>query len=204
MTPYQQSLREALQVLESLNELDPIVQTAANWCVEALVSGKKLLICGNGGSAAEAQHLAGELMGRYKENRPPLAAIALSADTAVLTCIGNDYSFSEVFARQLRALGSNGDILIAFTTSGASANILEALAAAKELGIRTIAFLGRDGGAARELADGALVVRHWNTARAQEAHQFLMHALMDSIEAGVRTRRAQPGGDDEEAGGHLQ
>jgi D-sedoheptulose 7-phosphate isomerase len=184
MSIYQKNLREAIEVIESLKDFEAGVGTAANWCIEALASGGKLLICGNGGSAAEAQHLAGELMGRYKQNRAPLAAITLGADAAVMTCIGNDYSFDEAFARQLRALGRAGDVLIAFTTSGASPNVLKALAAAKDLGLKTVAFLGRDGGEAGKLADCALVVRHWDTARVQEGHQFLMHALMDAIEAG--------------------
>lgn len=184
VSEYQQNLREAVQVLESLRELEEGVATAAAWCLEAFALGGKLLVCGNGGSAAEAQHLTGELVGRYKRNRAPLAAVTLSADASVMTCIGNDYSFEEAFARQVRALGRAGDVLVAFTTSGASPNVLRAMAAAKELGLKSVAFLGRDGGAAAKLADCALIVRHGDTARVQEGHQFLLHALMDAIEAG--------------------
>lgn len=183
---YRESLREAIRVYESLEELEGGVRTAAGWCTEALAAGHKLLICGNGGSAAEAQHLAGELMGRYKEDRRAFAAIALTADSALVTCVANDYCFEEIFARQIRALSRTGDLLIVFTTSGNSPNVLTALEAARELGIKSIAFLGRDGGKARELASCSLVVRHADTARAQEGHQFLMHSLMDQIESGLR------------------
>jgi D-sedoheptulose 7-phosphate isomerase len=186
MTAFEQALSEALQVFGSLEQLEAGLNTAAGLCMAALQGGYKILICGNGGSASDAQHLAGELMGRYKENRHPLAAVALTADSSVLTCVGNDYRYEDVFARQVRGLGRAGDVLIAFTTSGDSPNVLHALAAATECGLKTVAFLGRDGGRARELADCMLVVRHPDTARAQEAHQFLMHCLMDAIEAGLK------------------
>jgi D-sedoheptulose 7-phosphate isomerase len=188
MSAYRDRLREAIGALESLSDLEASVETAAHWCVDRLAAGGKLLICGNGGSAAEAQHLAGELVGHYRVDRMPLAAVALTADSAVLTCIGNDYAFDEIFARQVRALGCAGDILVVFTTSGNSPNVLKALAAAREAGMKSLAFLGGDGGKARDLADCALVVRHGDTARAQEGHQFLMHALMDLIEAGTCAR----------------
>lgn len=190
MSFYQERLSEAMLVFESLKDLETDVERAAGWCVDALAGGGKLLICGNGGSASEAQHLAGELVGRYKENRRPFAAIALTADAAVLTCIGNDYAFEDVFARQVTALGCQADILIAFTTSGNSPNVLKALEAARQLGMKSVAFLGGDGGKARNVADCVLLVRHRDTARAQEGHQFLMHALMDSIEAGLRRKAA--------------
>ncbi len=125
-------------------------------------------------------------MGRYKKDRRALPAIALTADSALVTCIGNDYCFEEVFARQLRALGNPGDVLIAFTTSGSSPNVIRALEAAREFRMQSIAFLGRDGGKAKDLADCVLLVAHPDTARAQEGHQFLMHSLMDQIETGLR------------------
>lgn len=180
---YQQSLRDAVELLESLRPLEPAVATAAQMCIQALRTHHKLLICGNGGSASEAQHLAGELMGRYKQNRAPLPAIALASDSAVITCIGNDYCYEEVFERQLRALAVPGDVFIAFSTSGNSASVLRALAASSELGVASIAFLGNDGGKAGGLATCALIANHRDTARAQEAHQFLMHSLMDEIES---------------------
>ena len=182
---FQRTLREAIQVFEDLSEHEQGIQTAAARCVEALASGHKLLICGNGGSASEAQHLAGELVGRYKNNRRPFAAICLGSDPSVLTCIGNDFDFTEVFSRQMRALATAGDVLIAFTTSGNSPNVLAALAAAREIGAISIAFLGREGGHARGLADCNLIVRHNDTARVQEGHQFLMHCLMDQVEAAL-------------------
>ncbi len=185
MERYQQSLQEASAVFASLAELAPALRTAAGWCLESLRSGGKILSCGNGGSAAEAGHLCAELMGRYKRSRPGLAAVALSADSALLTCLGNDYSFEDAFARQVRALGRPGDILVAFTTSGNSPNVLAALEEARDMGLKSVAFLGRDGGKARDLAACAVVVPHPDTARVQEAHQFLMHCLMDEIEAGI-------------------
>ncbi len=189
---YRAKLGNAIAVFESLESLAPAVETAAEWCVDALASGHKLLICGNGGSAAESQHLAGELMGRYKGARRPLAAVALTADSALVTCVGNDYCFEDVFARQVEGLAQPGDVLVVFTTSGNSPNILRALEAARKAGLKSIAFLGGEGGKARGLADCVLLVAHPDTARAQEGHQFLMHVLMDEIEAGMERRDARP------------
>ena len=179
---YVTALEAALDVFQSLREMQPELERAADLCCRALREGNKILTCGNGGSAAEAQHLVGELMGRYLLDRAPLPAVALTADSALVTCIGNDYSFDDVFARQVRGLGASGDVLVAFSTSGNSPNIVAALSAAREKGIESIAFLGRYGGSARGLADHALVIPHSNTARIQEAHQFLLHSLMDRIE----------------------
>jgi D-sedoheptulose 7-phosphate isomerase len=177
-----EALAQALSLFSRLDTLSPQLQQAADVATAALRGGHKLLICGNGGSACEAQHLAGELAGRYKHNRRALAAVSLNSDGAVLTCIGNDYRFEDVFARQIEAIGQAGDLLVVFTTSGQSPNILSALEAAKRLRISSLAFLGRDGGSALQLADYALVVPHQDTARIQEAHQFLLHCLMDEIE----------------------
>jgi D-sedoheptulose 7-phosphate isomerase len=185
MTEFNESLREAISVFETLKGHEETLGLASQLCIEALRGNAKLLLCGNGGSASEAQHLAGELMGRYKENRPALPAVALASDVAVLTCIGNDYSFDDIFSRQIAGLGRAGDILIVFTTSGNSPNVLAALRTAHEMGIQSVAFLGKDGGRARAMADCSIVVSHPDTARVQEAHQFLMHCLMDQIEAGV-------------------
>src|SRR5579875_3819514 len=185
MSDFLKSLETAVAVFEGLKEQEDNLVRAAEWCVEALLADHKLLLCGNGGSASEAQHLAGELIGRYKETRRPLAAVALGADAAVLTCVSNDFCYEEVFSRQVRGLGQPGDVLIVFTTSGNSPNILAALRAAREMSIRSIAFLGCNGGQARSLADCSLLVKHMDTARAQEGHQFLMHCLMDQIEAGI-------------------
>ncbi len=173
-------------MMESLRAMSGLLRSCAERCLAALNRGGKLLICGNGGSAAQAQHLAGELLGRYKSDRRPLAAITLAVDAAVLTCIANDYRFEEIFSRQVRGLGRPGDVLIALTTSGRSPDVLEALRTAREMGMETIAFLGGDGGPALPLSDYALVVGHSDTARIQEGHQFLMHCFMDLIEAGTK------------------
>jgi|ERR1039458_651212 D-sedoheptulose 7-phosphate isomerase len=188
MNPFEESLGDCLLMMESLRAMSGSLHKAAERCLSALNNGGKLLICGNGGSAAQAQHLTGELVGRYKKNRQPLAAVALAADVSVLTCIGNDYCYEEIFSRQILALGRRGDVLIAFTTSGESANILNALKAAKEMRMESISFLGRDGGAAFPLSDCALIVNHNDTARIQEGQQFLMHCLMDQIESGLKTK----------------
>lgn len=191
MSNYSETLRESLAVLASLEELEPGLVRAASLCAASLRSGGKLLICGNGGSASEAMHLAGELAGRYKKERRPLAAVALGTDPTLTTCIGNDYSFDEIFSRQLRGLARHEDVLVVFSTSGRSPNIVRALEAAAELGIGSVAFLGKDGGPALLLAQEAFVVRHTDTARIQEGHQFLMHSLMDLLEAAA----AEPGED---------
>jgi D-sedoheptulose 7-phosphate isomerase len=185
MSSISKALQESMAVLASLEELEPALVRAVNMCAASLKSGGKLLICGNGGSAAEAMHLVGELVGRYKNDRAPLGAISLGTDPALTTCIGNDYSYEEIFSRQVRGLGRSGDVLVAFTTSGRSPNVIHALKAAKEMGIESIAFLGKDGGPALALANEALVVRHTDTARIQEGHQFLMHSFMDLLEVAV-------------------
>jgi D-sedoheptulose 7-phosphate isomerase len=190
MSGFSESLQEAMGVLSSLTELEPALVRSADRCSECLKSGGKLLICGNGGSAAEAMHLVGELAGRYKKDRVPLAAISLGADPVLTTCVGNDYSYEEIFSRQVRALGRRGDVLVAFSTSGRSPNVIEALKLAREMGIESIAFLGNDGGPALALASEALVVMHTDTARIQEGHQFLMHSLMDMVEVAVAESNA--------------
>jgi D-sedoheptulose 7-phosphate isomerase len=185
---YRRSLQDAVANYQSLAALETQLWNAAAICTETFARGGKLLLCGNGGSAAEAQHLAGELMGRYKDDRIPLPAVAFTADSTLLTCIGNDYRFEEIFARQFRGLARPGDALLAFTTSGNSPNVLLALEAARESAIPSIAFLGGDGGKAKSIAGCALIVPHRDTARVQEGHQFLMHCLMDQIEAWFRAR----------------
>ena len=144
ISAYQSALQQSVEVLAGLGSFEKNVALAAEWCLETFRQGGKLLTFGNGGSACEAQHLAGELIGRYKSNRKPLPAIALNADTAVITCIGNDFTFDDVFARQLEGLGRRGDLVVAFSTSGNSRNVLRALEAARRISIRSITFLGRD------------------------------------------------------------
>lgn len=158
------------------------IDKAAAAIVEALEGGKKVLTCGNGGSATDAAHLAEELVGRYRGNRPSLPAISLAADGSVLTCIANDFGYDEVFARQVEGLGAPGDVLVAFTTSGKSENINRALRRAREAGMRTIALTGKEGGDARQLADIAIHVPHHASERIQEIHTFVLHCMCEAVE----------------------
>jgi len=149
---------------------------------ERLKRGCRILVCGNGGSAADAQHFAAELSGRYVKERRPLAGIALTTDTSALTAIGNDYGFDQVFSRQVEALGRPGDLLVGISTSGNSANVIRAVEAAKSAGMKTLGLLGRDGGALRGLMDDALVVPTTVTARVQEVHQMIYHFWCEIID----------------------
>lgn len=175
-------LEEHMEVFRRLATLIPPIQEAAGLVVATLSQGGKLMLCGNGGSAADSQHIAAELTGRFLKDRPPLAAMALSTDTSALTCIANDYGFNEVFSRQVTSLGRKGDCLIAISTSGNSRNVLRAAEAARAAGIRVIGLLGRDGGALRALCDIAIVVPSPTTARIQEAHIFIGHTLCAMVE----------------------
>ena len=145
-------------------------------------SGGKLMLCGNGGSAADCQHLAAELTGRFKLDRRPLPALALSTDTSAITAISNDYHFDDIFARQVQALGKSNDCLIAISTSGNSNNVMRAVEVAREMQITTIGLLGKDGGKLKKLLDDSIVVKALSTARIQEAHIFLGHVLCELIE----------------------
>ena len=163
--------------LQSLFDLDAQVAKAADLIEESLRAGNKLLVCGNGGSAADASHFATEFVVRFTKDRPAYPAICLSGDGGLLTAAGNDYGFDEVFARQVAAFGLQGDVLICLTTSGKSRNVERALEEAKAQKLKTIAFLGRDGGSTIGMADVDLLVRSESTARIQEAHQLLLHVL---------------------------
>ncbi len=163
------------------------VRQAADAVLAALKSGGKVLSFGNGGSAADAQHLAGELVGRFRRERRPLAAIALSTDTSVLTCVGNDYDYGEVFARQLEALGKPGDIAWALSTSGNSANVLRGIEAAKQAGLRVIGLTGHDGGKMAARCDLALVVPSDNTALIQEVHLAILHIVCEIVDESFAT-----------------
>ncbi len=151
---------------------------------DTLASGGRVLTCGNGGSAAEAMHLSEELVGRYKADRPPLAGLCLNADATAITCIANDFGYDQVFARQVRGLGTKGDVLVVFSTSGKSANIVLALEAARDMGVTTIGLLGKGGGPCAPLCDHALVVDSDQTERIQEAHQVVLHLILESVESG--------------------
>ena len=179
---FRDSLEEHLELFKQLPALADEVAGAAQAIADALSAGHKLMLCGNGGSAADSQHLAAEFTGRFIKDRRPLAAVALSTDSSALTCIANDYSFDEVFSRQVQALGRAGDCLLAISTSGNSRNVLRAAEAARAAGIRTIGLLGRDGGALRLLCDQAIIVPSQVTARIQEAHIFLGHTLCGLVE----------------------
>jgi D-sedoheptulose 7-phosphate isomerase len=180
--PFDDHLAEHQAVFARVGALAPLVQQATVRMAECLRHGGKLMWCGNGGSAADAQHIAAELTGRFVADRRPLAALALSTDTSALTSIANDYAFERVFERQLRALGRAGDLLVVISTSGRSANLLRAAEAAREMQIETIGLLGRDGGPLRDLCDLALVVQSQTTARIQEVHIFIGHTLCAGIE----------------------
>ena len=171
------------QAFAALDAMAPRVTEVAERLARSLAHGGKLMFCGNGGSAADCQHIAAEFTGRFIKDRRPLAGIALSTDSSALTCIGNDYSFEHVFSRQLVALGRSGDGLVAISTSGNSGNVLRAVEAAKEMGIFTLGLLGRDGGKLAALCDAAIVVPHDVTARIQEAHILIGHTLCGLIES---------------------
>ena len=176
-------LKEHLEVIGSISELHSgQISKAAMKIAQSLSNDGTLFLCGNGGSAADSQHLAAELVGRFKKDRKALRSIALTTDTSVLTCVANDYSYEDIFSRQLEALARAGDVLVAISTSGNSENILRALRAAKKLRIKAIALLGKDGGQAKALADQAIVIPSDSTARIQEAHILIGHILCDLIE----------------------
>ena len=172
----------AKETLQSLVDLDSQVAKAADLIEQCLRAGNKLLVCGNGGSAADASHFATEFVVRFMTDRPAYPAICLAGDGGLLTAAGNDYGFDEIFARQVAAFGVPGDLLICLTTSGKSRNIERALQEAKARKLKTITFLGRDGGSTIGMADVDLLVRGDSTARIQEAHQLLLHVLCETIE----------------------
>ena len=182
---YQRALHEHRSLFGRLQLLEGAVAEAAALMTQALEDGHKLMFCGNGGSAADSQHLAAELTGRFVRERRALAAMALTTDTSALTCIANDYDFDQVFERQVMALGRAGDCLVGISTSGKSPNLLRAFAAARTLGIRTIGLLGRDGGPLAALSDVPVIVPGQSTARIQEAHIFIGHSLCALVEEGL-------------------
>ena len=183
MTIFEKATYDAMATIESLRPLEAAHEKAAEMVGRCLVGGGKLLVCGNGGSAADAADFATEFTCRFVSDRRPYPAMNLTACGSLLTATGNDYGFDEVFARQVRAFGQKGDVLVAITTSGNSTNILSAIAAANIAGLHTIALLGRDGGRARGLAQMELIVPTTITARVQEAHKFLLHVLCEIVEA---------------------
>ncbi len=185
MTLFQNSLNEARETIESLKAFEGEITEAANVVLKCLTSGGKLLFCGNGGSAADSAHMATEFTCRFKEDRRPYPAIALNVDGGLLTAVGNDYNFQDVFSRQVWAYGKPGDVLIALTTSGKSRNVLFALEEARRRDVRTIAFLGKGGGFTAGAAEIEIVVPGQVTARIQEAHKFLLHVMCEQVEVGL-------------------
>src|SRR5271156_825072 len=182
MTSLQRAIENAVATLLGLAGLEEPLNRAAKMVLNCLTSGHKLLVCGNGGSASDATHLATEFLCRFREDRRPYPAISLTANGEFMTAVCNDYHADEIFARQVRGLAEKGDVLIAITTSGKSKNVLRALEEAKRKGIKSIAILGRDGGFTKGLATIDLIVPGSVTARIQEAQKVLFHALCEMVE----------------------
>ncbi|MEE9367450.1 MAG: SIS domain-containing protein [Pontiella sp.] len=165
------------------NELIPTIEAVTVQMADCLKAGGKVMACGNGGSSCDAQHFAGELVNRFLMERRPYAGLALNTDASVMTSIANDYSYEEVYEKQVQALGREGDILVGFSTSGNSANILRAFSAAAETGVKTVAFIGGTGGKMLELSDMALLIScSSHTPRIQEGHETMMHLICERLE----------------------
>jgi len=182
------TINDSVRTLKSLKDIEPQLSKAADLIDQCLRAGNKLLVCGNGGSAADASHFATELVVRFTNDRTALPAICLASDSGILTATANDYGFDEIFARQVAAFAQPGDVLICLTTSGESKNLIRALEEAKARKLKTIAFLGRDGGSTIGIADLDLLVKSDSTARVQEAHQLLLHVLCEVIESRLDKR----------------
>jgi D-sedoheptulose 7-phosphate isomerase len=178
-----QSLAELQAALDASRALAAQVEETSRLLIATLQRGGKVLTCGNGGSAADALHLSEELVGRYKAERRSLPAICLNADVTALTCIANDYGYDEIFARQVAGLGAAGDLLVAFSTSGKSPNVLAAFRRARDLGLATVLLGGKDGGPARDACHHALIVPSHTTARIQEIHTLILHQWLEAVEA---------------------
>lgn len=179
----QNQLEELQAVAKATSNLGPEIDAAGETILSALKAGQQILSCGNGGSATDAAHLAEELSGRYKAERKALPGLSLTADSAALTCIANDYGFEEIFARQVEAFGKAGDVLVGFSTSGNSENVYRAMVRAKAREMRTIALLGKDGGRMKELKlDHIIIIPSHTTARIQELHTLILHSWLEMVE----------------------
>ena len=176
------AIRDSAQTVDGLRRQADRIAAVCDMVVTALKARRKVLTAGNGGSAAEALHMSEELIGRYRGNRRSLPGIALVADPTALTCIGNDYGYDYVFSRQVEGLGRRGDVLVLFSTSGTARNLMLALEVARRKGMRTVCFLGRDGGPLAGKADLEVVIPGTATERIQEAHQVLVHLVLDAVE----------------------
>jgi D-sedoheptulose 7-phosphate isomerase len=181
--PHEADLKALITTLTRFSHQLTEVEAVGQLLIESMRHGGKVLTCGNGGSAADALHLAEELVGRYRGDRPSLPAVCLSADVTVLTCIGNDYGFEAIFARAVESLGRTADVLVGISTSGNSENVLRALKVARAKGLSTVLLGGGDGGASAKLAETSILVPSENTARIQEVHTFVIHAWLEQIEA---------------------
>lgn len=182
MTQLQRTIEESIATLRDLEKLEQPLSRAVQIVLNCLLSGRKLLVCGNGGSASDATHLATEFLCRFREDRRPYPAISLPANGEYMTAVCNDYHADEIFARQVWGLAEKGDVLIVLTTSGKSKNVLRALQEAKHKGIESICFLGRDGGFTKGIATVDLLVPGTLSARIQEGHKLLIHVLCEMVE----------------------
>lgn len=183
MIDIQAAIKSHQETISGLPSLEPLIRQIAEKIVASLKADGKVVWMGNGGSAADSQHLAAELVGRYTRERPGLASIALTTNTSILTAVANDYSYDDIFSRQIEALCTDRDVVVGLSTSGNSANVLAAISRAREMGAFTVAFSGRDGGQLADLADMALTVPASDTARIQEAHILVGHIICDWVEA---------------------
>jgi len=182
MSHFRQSLAAARETLDALGAMEEPLNRAAAAVLAALTSGRKLILCGNGGSSSDAAHIAAEFVCRFTGDRRPYPALALGVDGGLLTAIGNDYQFSDAFSRQVHAFGQSGDVLIGLSSSGQSRNVFSAIEEARRRGMITVALLGRDGGFTKGAADIELIVPGTSTARIQEAQKFLLHVLCEIVE----------------------
>jgi len=188
MNEIKKSIRESAELILSMAGDEPEIAKICKLVVKCLKSGGKILTAGNGGSAAEALHMSEELVGRFRSNRKSLPAVALVADPTVITCIANDFGYDHVFERQIEGLGRKGDVLVLFSTSGNAKNLTLALNQAKAMRVKTVALLGKDGGTLMGKADLQVVVRGVATERIQEAHQVLLHIILDAVESAFVTK----------------
>lgn len=182
MTPFKQSLKNALETFKALESHEDGIVKTAGVIEQAFLAGNKLFLCGNGGSASDAAHIATEFVCRFKEDRRPYPAMALTVDAGLLTAISNDYDYEDVFARQIKAFGKKGDVLLVISTSGKSRNLLDAIEEARRLEMPSIALLGRQGGFTKGAAEIEIIVDGTETARIQEAQKFLLHVICEILE----------------------
>ena len=183
---------EHIACLNHILEIESTITTVGEILLKTIMSSHKILICGNGGSAADSQHFAAEIVGRFQKERKAWPAVALTTDTSVMTAIANDYAYKDIFARQVQGHGQAGDVFIGISTSGNSQNISAAVAESSAKGIQTIGLLGRDGGILKEEVDFPVIVPHAVTARIQEAHIFILHFWAEQIEEGVLENARTP------------